>query len=121
MSLNVSSCNLTKLDTANFPIIENINVGECPISQLDVSENHKLRSLDITGTQIANLDVSSCPDINVIILSPNDPPIRGDQAAMISFANSLPDRTGKDAGLLVLHHTYDWIQDICNAKNWTME
>lgn len=120
--LNCEACNIQNLDVVDFGELRNLYCTDNPLTQLDVSQNSELLDLACGKTQITSLDVSNCINIQKVSLYAN-PPLALDQSALTAFANTLPDRTGKDAGILSINNdtSAEWIQEICTAKNWTIE
>lgn len=122
---NVSDVNcggeiVTSLDVSNIALLTYLTCHYNKLTSLDVSKNTKLQRLTCYTNQLTGLDVSNNTDL--IHLHCADNPFITDQPALTLLANSLPDRTGKDAGRLQIQNTASaaWIKDICDAKNWTI-
>ncbi|MDR2040438.1 MAG: hypothetical protein LBQ60_21180 [Bacteroidales bacterium] len=124
-SLNTLNCEYRKITQLKLPDrVEIVNCKYCDLTELNVSNCLRLKYLDCTGTQITRLtlpSIASNCDIKLIYLA--YAPILENSAAMISLANSLPNRTGGDlGGLFIQRDRYNsiqsWIGNICAQKNW---
>lgn len=89
-----------------------LEIAICPeLSELQCPDN-RLRSLDVSRN--VNLNLFTC-GYNPELASLNCIDIPADQ---IEIVNSLPNRTGQNAGNIFLSKIDPGVQDICDAKNW---
>ena len=91
------------------------------ITNLDVSKNIKLTNLIINNIQISEIDIIECHELRQLWIFGT--PAAYSTSAILSIANALPDRTGKDAGEIIIGNTEltALIQSICEAKNWIIK
>ena len=92
------------------------------LTSQQVSLRGDLTVLGCLGNELTNLDVSQCSSLKELTCCFNQ--IKGE--AMTQLVNSLPDRTGKEAGLFVVYSYLQGERNIClksdvaiaKAKNW---
>jgi hypothetical protein len=128
---NAANQNITMVygDTV-FSKLTQFDVDGNQIGNVDYSHFPAITgSILIDKTNCSALDVSPCPNVSYIRLDyvvsgASINPILSNSTAMVAFANTLPDRTGKTAGTIqILDSTADtnarsWIGATCTAKNW---
>ena len=92
------------------------------LTSQQVSLRGDITVLACVENELTNLDVSQCSSLKSLICCMNQ--IKGE--AMTQLVNSLPDRTGKEAGLFVVYSHFQEERNIClksdvaiaKAKNW---
>ena len=92
--LDCSYNQLTALDVSKNTALRTLDCSYNQLTALDVSQNTALTSLDCSYNQLAALDVSKYTELGTLNCRSNQ--IKGEE--MTRLVNSLPDRTGKDAG-----------------------
>ena len=85
---------LTALDVSKNTALTTLVCAENQLAALDVSKNTALTDLYCSDNQLTALDVTPNADLIVLVCSGNQ--IKGGE--MTRLVNSLPDRTGMDAG-----------------------
>lgn len=89
------------------------------LSQLDVSFATELKSLDCWKSTFSSLNLSNNPKLTYINLKEN--PIGKDKVALLDMVESLPDRTGKEPGILEVEiGNFPRHRAICSRKNWIL-
>ncbi|MDH6358694.1 hypothetical protein [Parabacteroides sp. PF5-9] len=90
------------------------------VTHLDISKADGLTDLNWTGSAVTSLDLSGHSNIEKVHLSGN--PIAKDKVALLEMIESLPDRTGKEPGTLVIDMgDYPRHKAICERKNWVVQ
>ena len=120
--LNCSSNQLTTLDVSKNTALKGLYCYNNQLTALDVSKNTALTELDCSKNQLTALDVSKNTALTYLDCSGNQ--IKGEE--MIRLVNSLPDRTGKEAGTFTVVQEPDLEGNIClnsdvaiaKDKNW---
>ena len=92
------------------------------LTSQQVSLRGDITRLFCIANELTNLDVSQCSSLNSLVCFMNQ--IKGE--AMTQLVNSLPDRTGKEAGVFVVYSDFQTERNIClksdvaiaKAKNW---
>ena len=134
---------LTALDVSRNTVLTELNCNHNQLTALDVSKNTRLTELVCYGNQLTTLDLSHNTALETLACSKNqltaldvsqntsliwvscfDNQIKG--AEMTLLVNSLPDRTGKDAGIFTVVQEPDLEGNIClksdvaiaKGKNW---
>jgi hypothetical protein len=108
-TLDISGCTHLSQLLCEYGSLTSLDLSNCPL----------LEYFSCFSNQLTSLDVSNNPLLNYIRIHVN--PFIEDQAAVVAFANSLPDRTGMFTGILQSSVTHpEWIADICAAKNWRL-
>lgn len=145
--LELFCCKLKSIDLTNLKKLTHLDLRiNNYITSLDLSQNTALTYLDIYNLgSLHSLDLSKNTELEYLSFDPmNFTSFMGEflidlsklsklkeisahsygresEIEYVSFANTLPDRTGKDTGTLdVRDDAAAWIQDICTAKNWTI-
>ena len=92
-------CNhLTTLDVSKNTVLTKLDCHNNQLTALDVSKNTALTSLGCAYNQLTTLDVSKNTALTSLNCCGNQ--IKGEE--MTRLVNSLPDRTGKAAGKIVV-------------------
>lgn len=90
------------------------------LSQLDISTAIRAKSLHLGGGKLATLNLTANPDIEYLNLYEN--PIAKDKVALLEMIESLPDRSGKESGTLVIGMgNFPRHKAICERKNWIVK
>ena len=92
------------------------------LTSQQVSLRGDITRLFCIANELTNLDVSQCSSLKDLVCFLNQ--IKGE--AMTQLVNSLPDRTGKEAGVFVVYSDFQTERNIClksdvaiaKAKNW---
>ena len=92
------------------------------LTSQQVSLRGDITRLFCIANELTNLDVSQCSSLKDLVCFLNQ--IKGE--AMTQLVNSLPDRTGKEAGVFVVYSDFQEERNIClksdvaiaKAKNW---
>ena len=88
--------NLTALDASNNTQLMGLFCGNNNLSSLDVSKNTKLTALSCFNNKLSNLDVSKNTQLRELFCYGNN----FSTATLDAIYCALPDRTGKDNGLI---------------------
>ena len=107
-SLNCSYNQLTALDVSNTALTQ-LWCFKNQLTALDLSQNTALTWLDCDGNQLTTLDVSKNTALTTLACSGNQ--VKGEE--MTRLVNSLPDRTGKEAGTFTVVQEPDLEGNIC--------
>ena len=121
-SLDCNTNQLTALDVSQNTALTDLNCYDNQLTALDVSKNTKLTKLMCWRNQLTALDVSQNTALAYLYCSGNQ--IKGEE--MTRLVNSLPDRTGKDAGTFIVVQGPALEGNIClksdvaiaKGKNW---
>ena len=113
---------LTALDVSKNTALTNLICSYNQLTALDVSQNTALTALYCYNNQLTALDVSKNTALTVLTCFNNQ--IKGEE--MTRLVNSLPDRTGKEAGSFTVVQEPDLEGNIClksdvaiaKGKNW---
>ena len=113
---------LTALDVSKNTALTNLICSYNQLAALDVSQNTALTALYCYNNQLTALDVSKNTALTVLTCFNNQ--IKGEE--MTRLVNSLPDRTGKDAGSFTVVREPGLEGNIClksdvaiaKGKNW---
>ena len=119
------ACNtnqLTALDVSKNTALTRLGCSYNQLTALDVSQNTALTGLYCSKNQLTALDVSQNTSLAWFSCSGNQ--IKGEE--MTRLVNSLPDRTGKEAGKFTVVREPDLEGNIClksdvaiaKGKNW---
>ena len=114
---------LTALDVSKNTALTGLYCNNNQLTALDVSKNTALTGLYCYNNQLTALDVSQ--NTALIWLGCTGNQIKGEE--MTRLVNSLPDRTGKDAGIFTVVQEPDLEGNIClksdvaiaKDKNWS--
>ena len=114
---------LTTLDVSKNTALKELNCSDNQLTTLDVSKNTALTWLFCGSNQLTALDVSKYTELRTLNCCGNQ--IKGKE--MTRLVNSLPDRTGKDAGEFTVVQEPDLEGNIClksdvaiaESKNWS--
>ena len=120
--LNCSNNQLTALDVSQNIALTGLNCSHNQLTALDVSKNTALTELDCSNNQLTTLDVSQNTSLTWFFCWGNQ--IKGEE--MTRLVNSLPNRTGKDAGKYTVVQEPALEGNIClksdvaiaKGKNW---
>ena len=112
---------LTALDVSKNTALTDLRCGMNQLTALDVSKNTALTKLYCCNNQLKALDVSKNTELESVYCHGNQ--IKGEE--MTRLVNSLPDRTGKEAGAIVVVQS-DAVSNRClkshvaiaKGKNW---
>ena len=113
---------LTALDVSKNTALTSLTCSYNQLTALDVSQNTALTALYCYNNQLTALDVSQNTALTVLTCFNNQ--IKGEE--MTRLVNSLPDRTGKDAGSFTVVREPGLEGNIClksdvaiaKGKNW---
>ena len=116
---------LTALDVSKNTALQTLNCDDNQLKALDVSKNTVLRGLYCENNQLTTLDVSK----NTILIELNCPGNQIKGGEMTRLVNSLPDRTGREAGDFTVVQEPDPEGNIClksdvaiaKSKNWNIK
>ncbi|GEM_PF-4313397 len=90
------------------------------LSYMDVFNAKELTILCNMNGGITSLDLSGNPNLKYINIYDN--PIAKDKVALLEMIESLPDRTGKEPGTLVINMgNFPRHKAICERKNWVIK
>ena len=115
---------LKALDVSKNTALTALGCFDNQLTALDVSKNTALTRLYCYNNQLKALDVSKNKNTKLSILNCSDNQIKGEE--MTRLVNSLPDRTGKDAGRFIVVQEPAPDGNIClqsdvaiaKGKNW---
>ena len=129
ITLNASNCTelkellcynnqLTSLNVSSCAGLKELSCYHNRLTSLDLSGCSKLESLECAHNQLTSLDISKCTELKELLCHKN----LFNNDAMNVIYNSLPDRTGKEAGRISFSQG-DAKGDITIAKNknWKIE
>ena len=113
---------LTALDVSKNTALTSLGCAYNHLTALDVSQNTSLTTLYCSKNQLTALDVSKNTALTTLACSGNQ--VKGEE--MTRLVNSLPDRTGKEAGSFTVVQEPDLEGNIClksdvaiaKGKNW---
>ena len=116
---------LTALDVSKNTSLTMLSCSNNQLTALDVSKNTALTSLRCSHNQLKALDVSKNTALRFLYCHGNQ--IKGEE--MTRLVNSLPDRTGKDAGKFTVMQEPGLEGNIClksdvaiaKGKNWNTQ
>ena len=114
---------LTALDVSKNTALTSLGCAYNHLTALDVSQNTSLTTLYCSKNQLTALDVSKNTALTTLACSGNQ--VKGEE--MTRLVNSLPDRTGKEAGSFTVVQEPDLEGNIClksdvaiaKGKNWS--
>ena len=120
--LGCSNNQLTALDVSKNTALTELDCNSNQLTALDVSKNTALTELDCDRNQLTALDVSKNTELETLYCYGNQ--IKGEK--MTRLVNSLPDRTGKEAGRFTVVQGPKLEGNIClksdvaiaKGKNW---
>ena len=120
--LDCSNNQLTALDVSKNTALTELDCDSNQLTALDVSKNTALTELDCDRNQLTALDVSKNTELETLYCYGNQ--IKGEK--MTRLVNSLPDRTGKEAGRFTVVQGPRLEGNIClksdvaiaKGKNW---
>ena len=120
--LDCSDNQLTALDVSKNTALTSLYCRRNQLTALDVSKNTALTSLYCPYNQLTALDVSKNTELEALYCYDNQ--IKGEE--MTRLVNSLPDRTGKKAGIFTVVQGPKLEGNIClksdvaiaKGKNW---
>ena len=109
---------LTSLNVSNCAGLKELSCYHNRLTSLDLSGCPKLESLECAHNQLTSLDISKCTELKELLCHKN----LFNNDTMNAIYNSLPDRTGKEAGRISFSQG-DAKGDISIAKNknWKIE
>jgi hypothetical protein len=125
LKLTTLNCNYNKLSTLDVSkntLLQDLDCFYNQLTSLDISNNNQLMSIYCSGNQLTSLDLSKNNELDFLYCENNN--IAGNN--MTGMINSLPDRTGKNAGQFAV---FDELNDdknrclasdvaIATSKNW---
>ena len=100
---------LTALDVSKNTALTSLGCAYNHLTALDVSQNTSLTTLYCSKNQLTALDVSKNTALTTLACSGNQ--VKGEE--MTRLVNSLPDRTGKEAGTFTVVQEPDLEGNIC--------
>ena len=100
---------LTDLDVSKNTALTSLGCAYNHLTALDVSQNTSLTTLYCSKNQLTALDVSKNTALTTLACSGNQ--VKGEE--MTRLVNSLPDRTGKEAGTFTVVQEPDLEGNIC--------
>ena len=109
---------LTSLDVSKNTALNGLCVRNCQLTTLDVSNNTALTQLLCSSNQITTLDVSANTELQWLSCHSN----QLTSSALNNLFNTLPDRTGKTSGNIVIASnpgTNDCDVSIVKEKGWS--
>ena len=120
--LECSNNQLKALDVSKNTALTELDCDSNQLTALDVSKNTALTELDCDRNQLTALDVSKNTELETLYCYGNQ--IKGEK--MTRLVNSLPDRTGKEAGRFTVVQGPKLEGNIClksdvaiaKGKNW---
>ncbi len=124
-SLDFVAIEETSLEYLTIDRCTNLTYLDCSFNKLrtfSFSGCTSLKELYCSGNNISSnfMKVIDCPSLEAIDFSGN--PFMLNETGLKNFANSLPDRTGKNMGTLIFNASEEggtnWIRSICDSKNW---
>lgn len=117
-ALYCSTNQLTQLNISQNTALVTLEAAYNQLTQLDVRQNTALVSIYCHDNQLTHLDVSQNTALTKLNCGNN--PFITDNTALITFADSLPDRVNMSAGFTNINNTSQQtiIQTICDEKNW---
>lgn len=125
-SLICGVANLTNLDISNNIYLTNLDCQNNDLTTLNIDNQPDLSSLYCCGNRIESLNLSNNKDIFAVICHNNS--FIENNPKLIEFANSLPDRTGKETGVLQIvsreaagSAPETVIRSIIESKNWRFD
>lgn len=142
--LNCSQNQLTTLDISGQLNLRILYCMQNNIANLDISKNRNLTEIECSNNLLANLELNNHPNLvylhcadnrlnalnvsycpNIFFIRCYNNPFTDSSSELISFANSLPDRMGKEVGSLII---VPWdmvdiepaliVRPIAESKNW---
>lgn len=106
---------LSQLDIRTNTSLVTIRCERNQLTALDVSQNRHIEAISCENNRLATLDVN----FNLKLLALNR---IGNPLDIVNLANTLPDRSGKAAGILhCKEEEVVGIESICQAKNWRID
>ena len=90
------------------------------LSNLDIQSAEKVKELYLGNGNITSLDLATNPNLEYLDLYNN--PIAKDKKALLAMIESLPDRSGKEPGTLVINMgDFPRYKALCERKNWMLK
>lgn len=119
---------IREADFSKCPKIQRIGIQKAQLKSVNLSGLSELFLLGLGANELFSIDVTGCNSLSVIFIHRNQ--IKKD--GMKAFINSLPDRSEKDKGFVVVIDTHPDTKDegnICSAehvklaqnKNWALK
>lgn len=111
--LDVDCDTVTSLDVSKCPTLIHLDCNDNELKSLDVSKCTELVKLVCYSNYLTLLNVTGCIKLRHLVCDANN----FDENAMNAIYNGLPDRTGKEVGIIEAYNG-EGDKTIAEKKNW---
>ena len=104
---------IKSLDVSKCPTLIYLSCNDNKLKSLDVSKCTELVELVCYYSELTSLNITGCTKLRYLNCSEND----FDENTLNTIYKSLPDRTGKEAGIIKAYYEQG-DKTIAEKKNW---
>ena len=117
--VSIDNTKMTSIDLSKYTALTEVHISENRyLATINISSCQKLKKLWCYYNQLTSLDVSKCTNLTKLDCSNNN----FDDNAMNAIYNGLPDRTGKEAGIIYIDgNDAKGNTAIALNKNWNVD